>query len=59
MTATELDRLYTALSESLGRVGSERAPLFLATFTLDLMTMGVDADLAMAALGRAEQLSKV
>lgn len=38
MTDTDLDRAYTALSESLGEVGEEEAPLFLSMLCLALMS---------------------
>lgn len=38
MTDTDLDRAYTALSESLGQVGEEEAPLLLSMLCLALMS---------------------
>ena len=44
MTDIELDNLYTELCHTMGGVGEQRAPLFLARFAL----------LAMGAIGNAE-----
>ncbi len=57
MTPNELDRIYTALSEALGRVGESGAPLFLATLALDVLATHVPPADALAALARAERLS--
>lgn len=59
MTAAELDRIYTMLSEALGRVGEDGASLFLATLVLDVLATHVPPDDALAALARAERLSRV
>ena len=56
MNATDLDRLYTALCEALGRVGEARAALLLATLALDLMAGSGDAAVVQAAIQRAERL---
>ena len=56
MNETDLDRLYTALSEALGRVGESDAPLLLATLALDLIASGLDAEVVGAAIERAERL---
>lgn len=55
MKPTDLDRLYTALCEALGRVGERRASLLLATLALDLMARG-DEDVVQSAIDRAERL---
>jgi len=44
MTDIELDNLYTELCHTMGGIGEQRAPLFLARFAL----------LAMGAIGNAE-----
>lgn len=59
MTPEELDRIYTALSEALGRVGQDDAPLFLATLVLDVLATHVPPADALRALERAERLCKV
>ena len=56
MNPADLDRLYTALCEALGSVGERRASLLLATLALDLMARGVDADVSLSAIERAEKL---
>ena len=55
--AERLDRLYTQLAEALGRVGEERAPLFLATLVLDLMTARIDESRVAGAIVRSEGLA--
>lgn len=59
MRADELDALYAALAEALGRVGPERAKLLLATLALDLIAHHDDAAEAAAAITRAERLAKL
>ncbi|MEO8936954.1 MAG: hypothetical protein ABI277_18995 [Burkholderiaceae bacterium] len=59
MNPAELDRIYTTLSEALGRVGEDGASLFLATLVLDVIATHVQAADALAALARAERLSSV
>jgi hypothetical protein len=44
MTDIELDNLYTELCHTMGGLGEQRAPLFLARFAL----------LAMGAIGQAD-----
>ena len=44
MTDIELDNLYTELCHTMGGIGEQRAPLFLARFAL----------LAMGAIGQAD-----
>lgn len=56
MKPTDLDRLYSTLSEALGRVGKERASLLLATLALDLIAGSGDAGVVQAAIERAERL---
>lgn len=46
MTDIELDNLYTELCHTMGGIGEQRAPLFLARFAL----------LAMGAIGDAERV---
>ncbi len=58
MEPTELEHLYTALAEALGRVGEGRAPLLLSTLALDLIASGVDAAVALSAIERAERLCR-
>lgn len=56
MKPADLDRLYTALCEALGRVGERRASLLLATLALDLMARADDSDDVRSAIARAERL---
>lgn len=57
MTDSELDTVYTALAESLGRVGETKAPLLLATLCLSLLANEDDASKAMTLLAQAEGLT--
>lgn len=59
MHSDALDRVYGVLSETLGRVGEDRAPLFLATLVLDLIAERADAAGALEAIARAERLTRV
>ncbi|MGH8832610.1 MAG: hypothetical protein ACREXV_16230 [Polaromonas sp.] len=52
-----LDQTYTALAEATARVGEARAPLFLATLALALLTRQADADQALALIAQAERLA--
>ena len=49
MTDIELDNLYTELCHTMGGIGEQRAPLFLARFAL----------LAMAAIGDAATVRRL
>jgi len=44
MTDIELDNLYTELCHTMGGIGEQRAPLFLARFAL--LAMGAIGDVA-------------
>lgn len=44
MTDSDLDRAYTALSDSLAHVGEKEAPLFLSMVCLALMSRFESAD---------------
>jgi hypothetical protein len=44
MTDHDLDRAYTALSETLAEVGERNAPLFLSMLSLSLMSRFGRAD---------------
>ena len=57
MTEPELDQTYTALAEATARVGEAKAPLFLATLSLALMTRQTDAAEALALIAQAERLA--
>ena len=60
MIPTEVDRLdqtYTALAEATARVGEAKAPLFLATLALALLTRQADADQALELIAQAERLA--
>jgi len=56
MTESQLDQTYTALAQATARVGEAKAPLFLATLSLALMTR-TDAAEALALIAQAERLA--
>lgn len=56
MTDMELDTVYTALAETLGRVGEANTPLFLSTLCLSLLAQQDDADMALNLMTQAEGL---
>jgi hypothetical protein len=56
MTDMELDTVYTALAETLGRVGEANTPLFLSTLCLSLLAKQDDADMALNLMTQAEGL---
>ena len=58
MTPEDLDRVYTALSEAIGRVAPDRIELLLATLALSLAARESDADAVMRLLAQAEVLSR-
>ena len=53
----QLDQTYTALAEATARVGEGKAPLFLATLALALLSRQTDAEEALALISQAERLS--
>jgi hypothetical protein len=55
--AGHLDQTYTALAEATARVGEARAPLFLATLSLALLSRQADGDEALALIAQAERLA--
>lgn len=55
--AGHLDQLYTALAEATARVGEAKAPLFLATLALALLSRQADAGPALALIAQAERLA--
>lgn len=55
--ADHLDQTYTALAEATARVGEGRAPLFLATLSLALLSRQADAGEALALIAQAERLA--
>ena len=57
MTESQLDQTYTALAQATARVGEAKAPLFLATLSLALMTRQTDAAEALALIAQAERLA--
>jgi hypothetical protein len=56
MTDSELDTVYTALAEALGRVGEGKTPLILSTLCLSLLSKQADADAALDLIAQAESL---
>lgn len=57
MNSDELDLCYTALSEALGRVGTDKASLLLATLALGLLARQADAHTVLPLIAQAERLS--
>ena len=57
MTDNQLDEAYTVLAKAIARVGEARAPLFLATLSLALLSRHVDAGQALDLIAQAERLS--
>jgi hypothetical protein len=55
--AHHLDQTYTALAEATARVGESKAPLFLATLALALLSRQTDAAQGLALIAQAERLS--
>ncbi|HEY4068359.1 MAG TPA: hypothetical protein VGM74_15770 [Burkholderiaceae bacterium] len=58
MSPDDLDRSYTALSEALGRVGSDKSALLLATLSLALLARAPDAEQVLALIAQAERLAQ-
>lgn len=59
MNEADVDTTYTALAQSIARVGEARSNLFLAALALDLLTQQPDAGAALAHILQAERLTKV
>ena len=57
MTDTQLDLAYTALAEATARVGEAKAPLFLATLALALITRQNDVEQTLAVIAHAERVA--
>jgi hypothetical protein len=57
MNSTELELTYTALAESIARVGESKTSLLLATLALDLLSRQPDADSALSHIFEAERLA--
>lgn len=56
-TPNPLDQTYAALAEATARVGEAKAPLFLATLSLALLSRQSDAAQALALIAQAERLA--
>jgi hypothetical protein len=56
-TTPQLDQTYAALAEATARVGEAKAPLFLATLSLALLSRQTDAAQALALIAQAERLA--
>jgi len=56
-TSHQLDQTYAALAEATARVGEAKAPLFLATLSLALLSRQTDVAQALALIAQAERLS--
>ena len=59
MTDTELDRVYTALAEALGRVGQVNTPLLLSTLALALLADLPSANKGLSLIEKAQALALV
>jgi hypothetical protein len=59
MNDTEVELTYTALAESIARVGKANTSLFLATLALDLLSEQPDAEAALRHILQAERLAHV
>ena len=59
MNSTELELTYTALAESIARVGESKTSLLLATLALDLLSRQANADAALTHISRAERLANI
>jgi hypothetical protein len=56
MTDSELDTVYTALAEALGRVGEGKTPLMLSTLCLSLLAKQADTVVALDLIAQAESV---
>jgi hypothetical protein len=59
MTDLDLDQTYTALSNALAEVGTDKAALFLATLSLALLAQQPDADAALPFIAQAQRLTSL
>jgi hypothetical protein len=59
MNSTELELIYTALAESIARVGETKTSLLLAALALDLLSRQPDADAALTHILQAERLANI
>jgi hypothetical protein len=59
MNSTDLELTYTALAESIARVGESKTSLLLATLALDLLSRQPDADAALTHIFQAERLANI
>ena len=58
MNGEDLDQSYSALSEALGRVGADNAPLLLATLSLALIARESDREHVAGLIAQAERLAQ-
>jgi hypothetical protein len=59
MNDAQIELTYTALAESIARVGKEKTQLFLATLALNLLSQQPDDAAALSYIVRAESLAKL
>jgi hypothetical protein len=59
MNNAQIEVTYTALAESIARVGKEKTHLLLATLALDLLSQQPDDGAALRYILRAESLAKL
>jgi hypothetical protein len=57
MNSAELELTYTALAESIARIGETKTSLLLATLALDLLSRQPDAGAALSHILQAERLA--
>jgi hypothetical protein len=57
MNSAELELTYTALAESIARIGEAKTSLLLATLALDLLSRQPDAGAALSHILQAERLA--
>ena len=59
MNSSQIEVTYTALAESIARIGETKTPLLLAALALDLLSRQPDAEAAIAHIVRAERLANI
>lgn len=57
MNSDDLDLAYTALCEALGRAGTDKAALLLATLCLAMLAREPNRESALALIAQAERLA--
>jgi hypothetical protein len=57
LNSDDLDLAYTALSDALGRAGSDKSALLLATLCLAMLAREPEAERALDLIAQAERLA--